>query len=942
MEYIDKKFNDILKRYDSEIVIKHKPVPKKQKCKIILSILKEFDEIYMPFFYESRYDLFKSLLYDEASLCMGPSRVNSILKHTQKIESPLRGLRFGETLYNLNNSRLIRIPNYSANITYEDESYPFNFSVADYCLDGSFHNITTNIWDASHIYTFIAYNFLVKRHQKFKYNLFQKDHIPIETPVEFELLYRNITNIDQERVVIVDDQFQSNIKDITSKPYHVFGKKFLEALYCYYVNHDKHVQMYIIDSNGYGSSSIPAIKKIIAPILKTSIVEQMSSQLNAANLSWNSEAILLNDNIFNTKFPVNNYTEKGYCALISIFFIDVLYRTLMINRYLDLKSSPPEAVVRNYIQNVLDIVFNMLVKYESNVWWSFLCNYARNVLQEICFIDRTKSLEDYKHDLNGRDSYKNDVPFIIMNLHKLYNSHYKVSSELSMVLKNYFITKNLMTYAIGILHENIDDHTNPGQYVYKKKQKDNGIEFFLPELTLKHNFQSKSDRLQFQHLTEPGRVLSIQNDLESNGSTPKITDPSINLNENNLKNVNFLFFDLEKFLPKFVNKIDLKYPEKRASNEINEDEDDRRIAKFLEDQKIIQKQLREEKQRKAEKKKNIKNYKKHQIKKLKSDQLRSEEDERIRKELELRNLEIKNIEEKLALAEKRILLKQKTREKINKTVARLIREQRKTKALNKVKLIKAIIETERKKVEAEHKKAEIEMKKTEARKKITAGIKQYFTNLIKERRKKNYEDEKTKRALVLLEEKNQTEMLLEEQNQKKMEQLIQKQTLRLKKNNEREKKLRVQNLRLLINNQQKNRSDMFRRKQKQKQAKMKAAEQKKIREEEEEKNKKAPAVKKPHRYRPGTVALREIRKYQKSVELLIKKHPFQRLVREIANDFKTDLRFQASAILALQEGAEAYIIGLLDDSNLCAIHSKRVTIMPKDIQLSRRLRGERS
>ena len=102
------------------------------------------------------------------------------------------------------------------------------------------------------------------------------------------------------------------------------------------------------------------------------------------------------------------------------------------------------------------------------------------------------------------------------------------------------------------------------------------------------------------------------------------------------------------------------------------------------------------------------------------------------------------------------------------------------------------------------------------------------------------------------------------------------------------------------------------------------------------------STKTPHRYRPGTVALREIRKYQKTVELLIKKHPFQKLVREIASDFKTDLRFQASAMLVLQEGAEAYIIGLLDDSNLCAIHSKRVTIMPKDIQLARRLRGERS
>ncbi|ORZ41063.1 histone H3 h3_3 [Catenaria anguillulae PL171] len=101
-------------------------------------------------------------------------------------------------------------------------------------------------------------------------------------------------------------------------------------------------------------------------------------------------------------------------------------------------------------------------------------------------------------------------------------------------------------------------------------------------------------------------------------------------------------------------------------------------------------------------------------------------------------------------------------------------------------------------------------------------------------------------------------------------------------------------------------------------------------------------VKKPHRYRPGTVALREIRRYQKSTELLIRKLPFQRLVREIAQDFKTDLRFQSSAVGALQEAAEAYLVGLFEDTNLAAIHAKRVTIQPKDIQLARRLRGERS
>lgn len=102
-------------------------------------------------------------------------------------------------------------------------------------------------------------------------------------------------------------------------------------------------------------------------------------------------------------------------------------------------------------------------------------------------------------------------------------------------------------------------------------------------------------------------------------------------------------------------------------------------------------------------------------------------------------------------------------------------------------------------------------------------------------------------------------------------------------------------------------------------------------------------VKKAHRYRPGTVALREIRKFQKSTDLLIRKLPFQRLVREIANDVCPDMgiRFQSQALMALQEAAEAYLTGLFEDTNLCAIHAKRVTIMPKDMQLARRIRGER-
>ena len=94
------------------------------------------------------------------------------------------------------------------------------------------------------------------------------------------------------------------------------------------------------------------------------------------------------------------------------------------------------------------------------------------------------------------------------------------------------------------------------------------------------------------------------------------------------------------------------------------------------------------------------------------------------------------------------------------------------------------------------------------------------------------------------------------------------------------------------------------------------------------------------RWRPGTVALREIRKYQKSTELLIRKLPFQRLLREIAQQIKHDLRFQSTTILALQEAAESFLVTMFEDVNVCCLHSGRVTIQIKDIWLwNRMIRG---
>ncbi|XP_076614485.1 histone H3-like centromeric protein A [Chaetodon auriga] len=105
-------------------------------------------------------------------------------------------------------------------------------------------------------------------------------------------------------------------------------------------------------------------------------------------------------------------------------------------------------------------------------------------------------------------------------------------------------------------------------------------------------------------------------------------------------------------------------------------------------------------------------------------------------------------------------------------------------------------------------------------------------------------------------------------------------------------------------------------------------------------SKQPPASPKKRRFRPGTRALMEIRKYQKSTDLLLRKRPFSRLVREVCESFSREaLRWQVYALLALQEAAEAFLVLLFSDANLCAIHAKRVTLFPRDIQLARRIRG---
>jgi len=103
--------------------------------------------------------------------------------------------------------------------------------------------------------------------------------------------------------------------------------------------------------------------------------------------------------------------------------------------------------------------------------------------------------------------------------------------------------------------------------------------------------------------------------------------------------------------------------------------------------------------------------------------------------------------------------------------------------------------------------------------------------------------------------------------------------------------------------------------------------------------------KKTARSKPGSKVMQEIRTLQKTTDNLIRRLPFQKIIREMLYAIgggELKYRFQSQALLALQEAAEAYMVGLFEDTNLCALHAKRVTIMAKDMHLARRIRGETS
>ena len=779
-----KTFDDVMEDYFKTMVLV-KTKNDKSKFQKISTLYNEFMRCYTQS-YTMRHELFRSLLQNEFQECLNALQNKIKLTPVQKnlakkiqknvkinpfnLSSRVRQqlTQFGKSIY----SDIALYPmnmKVDTMIYIDNDEFPFQFDANDYFLNGQCFNITHNIFDSNFMFMALTYNHLVRRHVQYKTQYFQnqgehEDTVKtlIRKPFFCELLpplYNPIGDYDSGQVVyrngeiLYGEQFLKSIAkylDTTSPAFTLFHFSFSLSYSddpdtnerTYDVNSttldpnrqniewshhaiclgiyriDRTIRMIVIDVNSYNTDIDMVLMHFIPKV--ENIIKSHLSDTNKNTIIFHDAAHINNQVGFNRNFPKNDYTVTGYCSLVTYFFIDVLHRNILIH---DCFNSSNKNITGNFIiQYIYKSLqhLNAETHRDKNNWWIFLCNYARNVLSDILFLDQKKTLNEYYNEYNVRYAI-----YEMISLPEIYNDdeYNQNTSSLNIILKRYLVKQDLTLHAIGIRFNRSDPKSD--DEILDTMQEQNGIHYFttpIPSLgryTSKHPLQTPN-LLQLRHVTDINRFVTITNDINQ---PLNITDTSLQITENDLSTVRFLFFDLVELSQKLMVKLKL----------------------YCNDNRIASEQI----------------------------------------------------------------------------VGQIITE-------------------------------------------------------YEQRRAKQTDDE----------------------------------------------------LRQMIANDA--------AKQKQLEEKRKEKEQQQQKEKEAKQNE---ASRRKTRTLPKF--LKEIEKYQNSTELLIRKLPFQRLVREIANDFKQDIRFQSTAILALQEAVEAYIVGLYEHANLSAIHAKRVTIKPKDIQLARRIRGER-
>ena len=522
-----------------------------------------------------RYQLFCSLLEDEKRICLQETKANAngqrntvpTVLNKQALVEPSKKPRARNVTARGRNNALRRYTNEFGSVTYNEnemqqiwmdvpdvevkiDGYDFVFLPVEYTTNGKYYDITHNIFIGYNTLMFVTYNSVFKRHLQHKREILEEEGLQEyeDRPLHFELLHKeyDVNDDRDESVTCVNldlvnghnflarvaryienttpsfTMFDVNIhlsyeKVNDTDEYHVEtqneandGKvEWVNHAVCAVVYREGDVaQLIVIDNNRHASYSL-ILKQQLFPVVQDAISMHMDSQLRWDNIP------LINNRAFNSGFPKDEYTISGYCALLTILFIDVMLRNVLIRDALRLSNDPPpkHRVVVDYITIALNTLHERV--HESRTWWPFLCNYARYTLRDVLFEDETKSLASYR---NGTFRGTPTNPFVVSSLNDIYRDPELSmnTSHMNVVLKRYLVKNKHWGYWFGFRFDPVRI-----EEALRVPQSENGFEYFAPTINFVKIFKdtiAPVDSFVFRHVSIPGRSLVIEN----NNGDPRI------------------------------------------------------------------------------------------------------------------------------------------------------------------------------------------------------------------------------------------------------------------------------------------------------------------------------------------------------------------------------------------------------------------------------------
>ena len=305
-------------------------------------------------------------------------------------------------------------------------------------------------------------------------------------------------------------------------------------------------QMIVIDNNR-NENYTWYMKDTIFPAIQTRISEFIADN----TIHWRAPHII-NHREFNSGFPRDEYTSEGYCALLTMLFIDLLHRNIMYYDYLQLSRDPPPSFddVITYITIAINVLYDNV--RTTNTWWLFLCNYARYMLRDIIFPDKDRSLHSYRTEVFANIP---DNPFVITSLNDLYQDNVlrMNTSHVNVVLKRYIIHNDFWDHVFGFCFDPVLNNN-----ALRVPQSNNGFDYFAATIKFRESVDYDNiesiDRFILKHTTDMNRIIVI----DHNNGNPLVTYSGTMYHD--LSQIHILFFNFTKLLVEnILEYVDLNY-----------------------------------------------------------------------------------------------------------------------------------------------------------------------------------------------------------------------------------------------------------------------------------------------------------------------------------------------------------------------------------------------